>query len=87
VDKRSLSGAWAYHGHTAAPSLGFKPAATHFFSTHVRTRIAVAWSIALGKRRSYSRQMLRSLSPREIRDFCPDLMRAERESKKRFWRA
>jgi hypothetical protein len=34
-----------------------------------------------------SRQALRSLSRFEIQDFCPDLMVAEREAYKPFWRA
>jgi uncharacterized protein YjiS (DUF1127 family) len=39
------------------------------------------------ERRRRSRQALRSLSRAEIQDFCPDLMAAEREAHKPFWRA
>ena len=39
------------------------------------------------ERRHRSRRELRSLSRLEIQDFCPDLMEAEREAYKPFWRA
>jgi uncharacterized protein YjiS (DUF1127 family) len=49
--------------------------------------LPAAWrSILEWRHRWHSRQALRLLSVHEIRDFCPDLMKAERESKKPFWR-
>jgi hypothetical protein len=72
--------------HTPARSFGFRVIAPHFLSTNIRTLGAVVWSVFLEwKRRSHSRQMLKSLNLRDIRDFCPDLMKAERESGKPFW--
>ena len=88
MDKRSLSGALAHHGQAAAPNSGFKFTAAHFISTYVVTPLTAAWHVILEmRRRRESQQVLRSLSVREIRDFCSDLMKAERESRKPFWRA
>jgi uncharacterized protein YjiS (DUF1127 family) len=39
------------------------------------------------RRRAVSRRELRSLSRREIADFCPGLPEAEHEARKPFWRA
>jgi uncharacterized protein YjiS (DUF1127 family) len=39
------------------------------------------------RRRAVSRRELRSLSSREIADFCPGLSEAEHEARKPFWRA
>jgi uncharacterized protein YjiS (DUF1127 family) len=49
---------------------------------------AAAWRTVLEwERRRRSRQALRSLGRFEIQDFCPDLMEAEREANRPFWRA
>jgi uncharacterized protein YjiS (DUF1127 family) len=50
--------------------------------------VAAAWRTVLEwERRRRSRQALRSLCRFEIQDFRPDLMEAEREANKPFWRA
>ena len=50
--------------------------------------VAAAWRVVLEcERRRRSRQALRSLSRFEIQDFCLDLIEAEREAYKLFWRA
>jgi uncharacterized protein YjiS (DUF1127 family) len=50
--------------------------------------VGAAWRVVLEcERRRRSRQALRSLSRFEIRDFCLDLVEAEREAYKPFWRA
>jgi uncharacterized protein YjiS (DUF1127 family) len=46
----------------------------------------VAGIILVWERRRRSRQALRSLDRREIRDFCLDSMETEREASKPFWR-
>jgi uncharacterized protein YjiS (DUF1127 family) len=62
--------------------------ARHGLPARARAFIAAAWRVALEwRRRARSRAELRSLSPHHIRDFCPDLMAAEREAGKPFWRA
>jgi uncharacterized protein YjiS (DUF1127 family) len=87
VSKRSLSGTFADHAGSASPGSGLK-LAVDFLSVHVRPRAAGAWRIILEwKRRRRSRQALRSLSLREIRDFSLDIAAAEREARKPFWRA
>ena len=43
--------------------------------------------VALWLRRRRDRAMLRSLSRRDIHDFCPRLTEAEAEMNKPFWRA
>lgn len=88
MNKRSSSGALAHHTGTASPGSGGKLLAADFLSMHVRAPAAVAWRVILEwERRRRSRQTLRSLSRREIRDFSPDLTAAEREASKPFWRA
>jgi uncharacterized protein YjiS (DUF1127 family) len=82
VDKRSLSEALA----SLEPE--FKLAAADFPMSRLRTSVAAACRAVLEwERRCRSRQELRSLKPFEIRDFCLDLMRAEREACKPFWHA
>ena len=57
-------------------------------STRLRASVAAAGRMVLEwERRRRSRQALRSLCRFEIQDFCPDLMEAEREAYKPFWRA
>jgi uncharacterized protein YjiS (DUF1127 family) len=54
----------------------------------LKASVAAAWRIVLEwELRHRSRRELRSLSRREIQDFCPDLMEAEREACKPFWHA
>jgi uncharacterized protein YjiS (DUF1127 family) len=71
----------AYQSRAASlrPEIRFTAAKT--LLTHVRA-LVLEW-----RRRWRSRQQLRSLTSREIRDFCPDLLEAEREARKPFWRA
>jgi uncharacterized protein YjiS (DUF1127 family) len=55
---------------------------------HIGVPLAAAWrTVREWRRRWRSRRQLRSLTAREIRDFCPDLTVAEREAGKPFWRA
>lgn len=52
------------------------------------SRICGVWRIVgLWHRRSKDRAMLRSLSPRDIQDFCPRHTEAEAEMNKPFWQA
>jgi uncharacterized protein YjiS (DUF1127 family) len=88
VDKRSLSSALAYQPRAASLRSEIRFIAAKFRLTHVRAPLSAAWRVVLEwRRRRRSRQQLRSLTPREIRDFCPDFMEAEREARKPFWRA
>jgi uncharacterized protein YjiS (DUF1127 family) len=88
VNKRSMSGTFADHAGSAAPGSGLRLAVTDFLLAQVQPRAAGAWRIILEwRRRQRSRQALRLLSLREIRDFSPDLSVAEREARKPFWRA
>ena len=88
MSKRSLSGTFADHTGGAALGSGLKRAVSDFLLVHVRHRAAGAWCTILEwKRRRRSRQALRSLSLREIRDFSLDIAAAEREARKPFWRA
>jgi len=43
--------------------------------------------VGLWLRRRHDRHMLRSLSVRDVHDFCPRLSEAEAEMNKPFWRA
>jgi uncharacterized protein YjiS (DUF1127 family) len=87
VDERSLSSGFEYHS-------GFFPAGarswlTAFNRLLARTTVAVATvrgTILVWECRRRSRQALRSLDRREIRDFCLDSMETEREASKPFWR-
>jgi uncharacterized protein YjiS (DUF1127 family) len=82
VHNRSLSSALAFVGSQ------FEFVATDSLSTRLRASVAAAWRIVLEwERRRRSRQALRSLSRFEIQDFCLDLIEAEREAYKPFWRA
>jgi uncharacterized protein YjiS (DUF1127 family) len=82
VHKQPLSSALAFIGSE------FEFVAAGSFSTRLRASVAAAWRIVLEwKQRRRSRQALRSLCRFEIQDFCPDLMEAEREAHKPFWRA
>jgi hypothetical protein len=82
VHKQSLSDPTAYVG----PEFEF--VAADSLLTRLGAAVAAAWGVALEcERRRRSRQALRSLSRFEIQDFCPDLIGAEREAYKPFWRA
>lgn len=53
----------------------------------IRAQFDDAWQlIGLWRRRRRDRAILRSLSAREIRDFCPRQAEAEEEMSKPFWR-
>jgi uncharacterized protein YjiS (DUF1127 family) len=77
VHKRSLSSALAFVGSE------IEFAAADSLLTRLGASVAAAWRV---ERRRRSRQALRSLSRFEIQDFCPDLIEAEREAYKPFWR-
>jgi uncharacterized protein YjiS (DUF1127 family) len=82
VDKGSLSKSLA----SLEPE--FKLTATGLSLTRLRVSVAAAClTVWEWERRRRSREVLRSLRPLEIRDFCLDLMGAEREACKPFWRA
>ena len=82
MHKRSLSSALAFVGSES------KFIAADSLSTRLRASVAAAWRVVLEcERRRRSRQALRSLSRFEIQDFCLDLIEAEREAYKPFWRA
>jgi uncharacterized protein YjiS (DUF1127 family) len=56
--------------------------------SEVRALCLGAWSVARKwARRWHCRRELRSLSQREIADFCPKLTEALKEAEKPFWRA
>jgi uncharacterized protein YjiS (DUF1127 family) len=72
---------------SALPTYADKPSARHDL-TRTRASLAAAWRVVLEwRRRARSRAQLRSLSPHLIQDFCSDLLEAEREASKPFWRA
>lgn len=55
--------------------------------SQVRARLGGAWQVVcLWRRRHRDRAALRSLSVRDIRDFCPRETEAEEEMSKPFWR-
>ena len=88
MEKRSVSDASAYPLRGAPSGAEIRHVAADFLSAHIRAPLAAGYGIALEwRRRARSRRQLRSLDPREIRDFCLDPMEAEREVKKPFWRA
>jgi uncharacterized protein YjiS (DUF1127 family) len=78
MDKRSLAFVGSEFEFVAVDSL----------LTRLRASVATAWRMVLEwERRRRSRQALGSLCRFEIQDFCPDLMKADREARKPFWRA
>jgi hypothetical protein len=78
MHKRSLALVGSEFEFVAADSL----------STRLKASIAAGCRLVLEwERRRRSRQALRALGRFEIQDFCPDLMVAEREASKPFWRA
>jgi uncharacterized protein YjiS (DUF1127 family) len=82
VHKRSLSDALAFTGSE------IEFVATGSLLTRLGASVAAAWSVVVEcERRRRSRQALRSLGRFEIQDFCLDLIEAEREACKPFWRA
>jgi uncharacterized protein YjiS (DUF1127 family) len=82
VHKRSLSSTSAFIGSE------FEFVAADSLLTRLGGSVAAAWRLVLAcGRRRRSRRALRSLSRFEIQDFCLDLIEAEREAHKPFWRA
>ena len=87
MDEQSLSSGFGYHS-------GFFPAGARSWLTalnrllaQITVAVAAAWgTILVWECRRRSRQALRSLDRREIRDFCLDSMKTEREASKPFWR-
>lgn len=56
--------------------------------SQMRARFDGAWQlICLWRRRQRDRAILRSLTTRQILDFCPSEAEAEEEMNKPFWRA
>jgi uncharacterized protein YjiS (DUF1127 family) len=54
----------------------------------LRQQTTISWQlVCVYRRRARERAELRSLSRREIFDFCPNLTEADREMHKPFWRA
>ena len=87
MDQRSLSSDFGYHGGTFPPGARSWPTALNRLLAHFTVAVAtVAGIILVWERRRRSRQALRSLDRREIRDFCLDSMETEREASKPFWR-
>jgi len=71
-----------------AVQLETDPVAAHRALSQLRMQLIGAWQlVCLWRRRSRDRAALRSLSPRDIRDFCPRQAEAEEEMNKPFWRA
>ncbi|HEY4405248.1 MAG TPA: hypothetical protein VGN55_11450 [Xanthobacteraceae bacterium] len=86
MNKRSLSGTLDHHAGSAPLGSGPKPVVSDFL-LHLGPRIEAAWLVILEwEYRRRSRQILRSLSRREISDFSLDFAAAEREARKPFWR-
>jgi hypothetical protein len=82
VHKQSLSSPMAFVGSE------FEFVAAGSLLSRLGVSVAAAWRTVLEcERRRRSRQALRSFSRFEIQDFCPDLIAAEREAYKPFWRA
>lgn len=76
-------------GARAASARQFQddPAVARLLS-QTRAQLGGAWQlICLWRRRQRDRAILRSLSPRQIQDFCPREAEAEEEMNKPFWRA
>lgn len=64
------------------------PITLHRLLFHVRARLGGAWQVLrVWRQRSRDRAELRSLSSRDIRDFCARQAEAEEEMHKPFWRA
>ena len=87
VDDRSLSGDFGYH--RAGFQSGARSWLTEFNRLPGQVKAAVAAVgriILVWECRRRSRQALRSLDRREMRDFCLDPMETEREAGKPFWR-
>lgn len=74
---------------SAAPAqLRNDPVTVRRLLLQMRAQLGDAWQlVGLWRQRSRDRAALRSLSPREIRDFCPRQAEAEEEMNKPFWRA
>jgi uncharacterized protein YjiS (DUF1127 family) len=87
VDERSLSSGFGYHSGTFPPGARSWLTALNRLLACFTVAVATMGGIILvWERRRRSRQALRSLDRREIRDFCLDSMETEREAGKPFWR-
>ena len=76
-------------GVSVAPARRFQndPVTVHRLLSQMRAQVWSAWEVVcLWRRRHRNRAELRSLSPREIRDFCRRQANAEEEMNKPFWR-
>lgn len=76
-------------GARAASARQFQddPAIARLLS-QTRAQLGGAWElICLWRRRQRDRAILRSLTTRQILDFCPSEAEAEEEMNKPFWRA
>lgn len=55
--------------------------------SQMRAQLGGAWQlVCLWRHRSKDRAVLRSMSARDVRDFCPRQAEAEEEMNKPFWR-
>ena len=87
MDQRSLSSDFGYHSGTFPPGARSWLTALNRLLACFTVAVATMGGIILvWERRRRSRQALRSLDRREIRDFCLDSMETEREGSKPFWR-
>jgi uncharacterized protein YjiS (DUF1127 family) len=84
MQPHSKSNHLANSAHFVPADLGRR--ANFFASTFHAHTIAAASVLREWGRRWRSRRELRSLSQREIADFCPKLSDALREADKPFWR-
>lgn len=63
------------------------PIAAQRLLAQMRVQVGGVWQlICVWRRRHRDRAILRSLTPRQIRDFCPSEAEAEAEMSKPFWR-
>ena len=87
MDERSLSSDFGYQSGTFPPGARSWLTALNRLSAHITVAVATAAGVVVvWKCRRRSRQALRSLNRREVRDFCLDSMETEREASKPFWR-
>lgn len=73
---------------TSADPFQNDPVTVRRLLSSIRAQLGAAWRlVCVWKQRHRDRAVLRSLSPRDIRDFCPREADAEEEMNKPFWRA
>lgn len=76
-------------GARAAPARQFHndPVTARPLLPQMRAQLGGAWQlVCLWRHRSKDRAVLRSMSARDVRDFCPRQAEAEEEMNKPFWR-